>query len=83
VGKQREMSVDEQEWRDEGRRRGWPAPIRRQWYRRLPVIRHVAALNTSWRVHAHAARWASYGVGVGGPNPYDLWVLDGRFHGFV
>ena len=78
-----DMSDDgETAWRQEGFDNGWKAPERRVWWKRLPVIRHVAALRLSWQVHTYAGAWADVGIGIGGPHPHDLWVVEGAYHGY-
>lgn len=74
--------LDEVLWRREGEENGWTAPERRSWWRRLWVIRHVSALMLSWRVHTYAGGWAAAGIGIGGPHPQDLWVVEGAYHGY-
>ncbi|MGU3656801.1 hypothetical protein [Methylobacterium fujisawaense] len=78
----RVVGLDEHIWRQEGESNGWEAPKRRPWWKRLPVIRHVAALWLSWQVHSYAGGWASVGIGIGGPHAQDLWVVEGAFHGY-
>ena len=46
------------------------------WLKRLPVIRHIRYFWFIWRVHVHAARWASVGIGLGIPNQSDVDWLD-------
>lgn len=75
-------SMDEAFWRQEGERHGWDVPERRPWYGRLPVIRHIGALVLSWKVHTYAGGWAEVGIGVGGPHPRDLWVVEGAYNGY-
>jgi hypothetical protein len=77
------MDPDEYNWRAEGRDQGWTAPDRRPWWKRLPIIRHAAALRFSWQVHNYAGGWAAVGIGVGGPHPQDLWVVEGYWHGYI
>jgi hypothetical protein len=69
-------------WKREGEAAGYKAPDRRAWWRRLPLIRHIAAVWLSWQVHSYAGAWAEVGIGVGGPNEYDLWVVEGAWHGY-
>jgi hypothetical protein len=69
-------------WRIEGRDHGYTAPDRRVWWKRLPLIRHICAVWLSWQVHNYAGAWAEVGIGVGGPNPHDLWVVEGAWHGY-
>lgn len=76
------LDLPEHIWRQEGESEGWEVPPRRSWWRRLPVIRHIAALWLSWQVHRYAGAWASVGIGLGGPHAQDLWVVEGAFHGY-
>lgn len=78
----RVMPLDEALWRQEGEANGWKPPERRPWWKRLWIIRHVSALVLSWKVHTYAGGWAAVGIGIGGPHPQDLWVVEGAYHGY-
>lgn len=49
--------------------------------KKLWGIRHMRWAWRRYQVHAHAARWASIGIGLGAPNAYDLEVLDQIWRG--
>ncbi len=66
---------DDEVWRSHGEREGWSLPFVRPWPLRLPVIRTIRAVWFSWRVDSHAHAWGSIGIGCGGIQPYDGWVL--------
>ncbi|KTS09766.1 hypothetical protein SB2_11985 [Methylobacterium radiotolerans] len=62
-------------WRRDGERHGWTLPPKAAWPLRLPIIRAFRAAWLDYRVHKAASDWASAGIGVGGPNQRDLWIL--------
>jgi hypothetical protein len=76
------MPLEEVLWLQEGEANGWEPPERRPWWKRLWIVRHIGALVLSWRVHTYAGGWAEVGIGIGGPHPQDLWVVEGAYHGY-
>lgn len=66
---------DDRAWRKDGERNGWVLPPKAVWPLRLPVIRLFRVAWHDFRAHQTAERWAAAGIGIGGPNPYDRWVL--------
>jgi len=65
---------EDAKWRADGERHGWEI-LPASWPLRLPVIRFFRWAWLDYRTHANAAHWAAVGIGVGGPNQRDLWVL--------
>jgi hypothetical protein len=51
--------------------------------KRLPGIRHIRWLYHGIRMHIHAQRWASMGIGLGVPNDADLEELQRIWEGKV
>lgn len=69
------MTEDERTWRKDAERYGWALPPKAAWPLRLPIIRTIRWAWLDYRVHKAAANWAAVGIGVGGPNQRDLWIL--------
>ena len=69
------MTADEQAWCEDRQRHGWVLPPKAAWPLRLPGIRYVRALIANIRTHRQADAWASIGIGLQGPAPYDRWVV--------
>jgi hypothetical protein len=71
-----ERENSERIWREVAEENGWIMPTA-PWWKRLPVIRRFRAAYHSYRAESWANAWGSCGVGVGGVNPYDRWVIYG------
>jgi len=69
------ISASEKLWRDDKRANGWKLPPPAHTFFRLPIIRNIRGAWAHYRVERHAAAWSSIGIGIGGPNQYDLWVV--------
>jgi hypothetical protein len=69
------MDRSEEIWREEQARHGWQLPPPAAWPLRLPIIRNIRGAWLHYRVEKFAGAWASVGIGIGGPNQYDLWVV--------
>lgn len=69
-------------WAKDKAENGWtgPDPKGRLW--RLPAIRHCRWFFLADRVYSRAEKFAKYGIGFGGPNQYDLWILYGIYRGW-
>ena len=78
------MTRQEQDdlWRRDGYEHGWVF-VPAAWPLRLPVIRWFRFARAKWRVDSHATSWASVGIGVGGPNPRDKWLLYAIYRGWA
>ncbi len=66
---------DDRAWRKDGERNGWTLPPKAPWPLRLRFIRSFRAGWLRYRAEQAAQQWSSVGIGVGGVNPYDHWVL--------
>lgn len=69
-------------WRKQANENGWTLPPSAPAMLRVPVVRWLRFAVASIRVHHRAAQWAKLGVGVGGPNQYDRWVLWAIYRGW-
>lgn len=69
-------------WHEEKHANGWRLPGAAPWVLRLPGIRWLRFVIVSWRVYRAAAMWSSVGIGMGGPNQYDRWVLWAIYRGW-
>jgi hypothetical protein len=69
-------------WAADGKEHGWVLPkTALPW--RIWGVRHVRFLYHAWGAERHAAQWASIGIGIGGPNQYDRWVLYAILRGWT
>lgn len=66
---------DDRAWRRDGEANGWTLPSKAAWPLRLPIIRLIRAAWLEDRACKAASEWATIGIGVGGPNPRDRWVI--------
>lgn len=66
---------DDRAWRRDGEANGWTLPPKAAWPLRLPIIRLIRAAWLEDRACKAASEWATVGIGVGGPNPRDRWVI--------
>lgn len=62
-------------WRKEKEENNWQLPKKAFFIFRLPIIRYFRWFYHNIRIYGHANMWAKAGIGFGGPNQYDLWVL--------
>lgn len=76
------MTDDDVRWACDKKKNGWGLPAV-AWPYRLWGIRHLRFYWHSYRTHRAASQWAAIGIGVGGPNPYDLWRLYAIFRGWA
>lgn len=63
-------------WREQQIENGWVMPSA-PWWKRLPIIRRFRAAWAEYQAERWAAAWGGAGVGIGGVNPYDRWVIYG------
>lgn len=73
---------EDRAWREDGERNGWKlTPSRRIW--RLWGIRHVRCAFHEYRATQAARAYASAGIGWGGLNQRDVWVLYAIWRGWA
>jgi hypothetical protein len=76
------MDESEKVWREDQARNGWQLPPPAHWLLRLPIIRNIRGAVALSRVERFAGAWASVGIGIGGPNQYDKWVVYAIYRGW-
>lgn len=69
-------AASEKLWHEEQQEYGWVMP-RAPWWKRTLIVRRIRAAWHTMRAEQHAAAWGSVGIGIGGVNQYDRWVLYG------
>jgi hypothetical protein len=74
--------VNDISWSADKKLHGWTLP---QTARLLKLwgIRHIRWMWLTNQVYQAADRWAAMGIGFGGPNQYDRWVLYAIFRGWA
>lgn len=83
MSRAKEIAESDAVWRREQQENGWALSKIAPWPLRLPIIRWFRFAAASIAVHRHAAAWSSVGIGVGGPNQYDRWVLWAIYRGWL
>lgn len=66
---------DDVRWLEEKQENGWEVPFKAPIIFRLPVIRYFRFLYHNIKLHLHVRQYQSLGVGWGGPQRYDEWVV--------
>lgn len=69
-------------WQADKKRNGWVLPQPAAWPLRLWGIRNVRAFVLAVRADRHARQWKAMGIGFGGIQQYDLWVIYAIAHGW-
>jgi len=69
-------------WSADKKLHGWTLP-QTAWPFKLWGIRHIRWMWLTNQVYQAADRWAAMGIGFGGPNQYDRWVLYAIFRGWA
>ncbi len=69
-------------WHQQAHEHGWMLPPPAPAVLRLPIMRWLRFVIRSIQVHRAAAQWAELGIGIGGPNQYDRWVLWAVYRGW-
>jgi hypothetical protein len=77
-----EINSGDAVWHADAERHGWSLPTKAPAILRISGIRWMRFVLHSIRVHRAAANWASVGIGIGGPNQYDRWVLWAIYRGW-
>ena len=69
-------------WSADKKLHGWTLP---QTARLLKLwgVRHIRWMWLTNQVYQAADRWAAMGIGFGGPNQYDRWVLYAIYRGWA
>jgi hypothetical protein len=71
---------DDISWSADKKLHGWTLP-QTAWPLKLWGIRHIRWMWLTNQVYQAADRWAAMGIGFGGPNQYDRWVLYAIYRG--
>jgi hypothetical protein len=69
-------------WSADKKLHGWTLP-QTAWPLKLWGVRHVRWMWLTNQVYQAADRWAAMGIGFGGPNQYDRWVLYAIYRGWA
>lgn len=76
------MTEDEKRWREDQMEHGFVLPPPAPWPLHVWGIRHIRFWWNVFQVERHASAWASVGIGIGGPNIWDRWVLYAIYRGW-
>ena len=70
----KEFLESDELWKKDKERYQWELP-KTNLILRLPVIRKIRFIFYNFRIHVWANMWDRVGIGFGGPNQYDLWIV--------
>lgn len=62
-------------WHKDQGKHGWVLPPAAPLALRLPIVRHIRCAWHTYRAERTAYAFSSIGIGIGGINQYDRWVL--------
>lgn len=77
------MEESDAAWRADRDERGFVLPKPAPLFFRLWGVRHVRHFWCALRVERFVSSCASVGIGIGGSNQYDLWVLYAIYRGWA